>query len=97
MSERVAARKADVEWRSVDDEIIVLDLRSQRYLSLNKTGAVLWPLLLEGAATDDLAGELKNRYGVDHAVAARDVEALLTQLRAADLLEPEHSGAPTGD
>jgi hypothetical protein len=97
MSERVAARKADVEWRSVDDEIIVLDLRSQRYLSLNKSGAVLWPMLVDGAGTDRLADELTRRYGVDPTVAARDVEELLTQLRAADLLEPEHAGAPTDD
>ncbi len=97
MSERVAARRADLEWRSVDGEVIVLDLRSQRYLSLNKSGAQLWPLIVEGSTEARLAGALVERFGIAGPDAEHDVGALLVQLREADLLETDDAGSPTQD
>ncbi len=38
MTDQIVARSADLEARAVDDEIVLLDLRTQTYLSLNPTG-----------------------------------------------------------
>lgn len=89
----VVARSVDLEWRAVEDELVLLDLRTQRYLSLNRTGAELWPLIVEGAERGALVQSLVDKHSVDKAVAERDVDALVTQLREADLLGPEEGSA----
>jgi hypothetical protein len=93
MSDVIRARTADLETRAVDDQLVLLDLRSQTYLSLNRTGAELWPLLLEGVGRARLVEALRERHHLAAEVAERDVDALLAQLRAADLLQPEGDGA----
>jgi len=85
MTDLIVARSVDLESRSVDDELVLLDLRTQRYLSLNRTGAQLWPLIVEGV----------ERRRVAEAVAQRDVDVLVTQLQEADLLVSQESDAAT--
>ncbi len=43
-------RKSDLVWQTVDDEIVVLDLRGSRYFRLNTAGAFLWKLLTNEAS-----------------------------------------------
>jgi hypothetical protein len=90
----IRARPDDLECRATEDELVILDLRTQRYLSLNRTGAELWPLIVEGASQSELTQSLRERYALSEDVAARDVAALVTQLRDADLLEAGGVGAP---
>jgi hypothetical protein len=91
----IHARTSDVETRSVEDQLVLLDLRSQTYLSLNRTGAELWPLMVEGVHRDRLVEALRERHALESSVAERDVDALVHQLREADLLLPEgNGGAP---
>ena len=93
MSAKFVARSHELEWRQVDEEVVILDLRTQTYLSLNHSGARLWPLLTAGAPRHALVDELVAAYQVDRARASGDVDQLVAQLAAADLLE-EVGGAP---
>ncbi len=93
MGDVIRARTADLETRQVDEQLVLLDLRSQTYLSLNRAGAELWPLLVEGVGRERLVEALRERHDLEPAVAERDVDALVAQLRAADLLQPEGDGA----
>ena len=93
MPDTVIARSTDLETRTVDGELVLLDLRAQCYLSLNRTGAELWPLIVEGTTPERLAEALRARFGVSVDVAARDVGILLGQLREADLLALDQSAA----
>lgn len=88
MSETLRLRADEVTWRSVESEIVVLDQRNSTYLAVNETGSVLWPLLAEGATRPQLAAELVERFGIDEARAATDVEAFLEFLAGRDLLAP---------
>ena len=88
----VRARSRDLEWRRVDEEVVILDLRSQRYMSLNHAGARLWPLLVSGTTRQQLIEELVGAYGIDANEAGGDVDVLLGQLAQADLL-----AVPPGD
>ena len=87
MSERVRLRADGLEWREIEGEIVALDGPSIHYLAINRTGAVLWPALLEGATREELAGRLVQSFDVDPSAAAADVDAFLGALRAHDLLE----------
>jgi hypothetical protein len=76
----VKLRTDDLVWRQVGDEVMVLDLATSQYLSVNPTGSVLWPLLVEGSRRDDLVRELVEHFEVDEATAAADTEAFLSSL-----------------
>jgi hypothetical protein len=87
--EMVAIRPGAASWAPTDaGEIVILDLRTSKYLSLNNTGALLWPLLSEGAGTDDLAALLVDKFGLTPDAAASDVFSFITRLRALDLVAP---------
>ena len=66
---------------------MALDLRTSKYLSINKAGAILWPHLIEGADRRVLSERLVDEFGIDETAAARDVEKFISLLEAQDLLE----------
>ena len=80
-------RSGVVEWREVEGEIVALDLRSQTYLGINRTGAAIWPALIAGAERAALIAELTEKFRVSEDQAAADLDAFLAQLRDQDLLE----------
>jgi hypothetical protein len=86
MTDQIVARSEDLETRAVEDELVLLDLRTQTYLSLNRTGADLWPLIAAGTDRAALVDALCARHAIVAADAERDVDALVAQLREADLL-----------
>ncbi len=79
-------RSDDVMWREVDDEVVILDLKTSTYLSTNKTGAYLWKLLQEDRDTNELEIALADTYRVDRATAQSDVGTFLDMLRSKELL-----------
>lgn len=82
-----AQLRSDLTWREIEDKVIVLDLRSGKYLEINPTGAALWKLLAEGAVTrDELTQRLVSEFQVDDETATRDVEAFLSGLERIGLL-----------
>lgn len=88
MSGLLQIRREDLEWREVEGEVVILDLRSSKYLSLNKTGAVIWRELASGEATEEgLIAALQRSSEIDEERARKDVKGLIIELRAADLLK----------
>lgn len=88
MSETLRLRSDDLTWRTVEGEIVVLDQRSSTYVAVNPTGAVLWPMLVEGASREELTAELVARFGVDQQRAGSDVDSFVGRLADRDLLQP---------
>jgi hypothetical protein len=73
-------------WQAVGAETIIIDLERGRSLGLNATGGLVWVLLGEMDA-EAIPDEVARRYGLDRERARRDIEALLTELRARGLVE----------
>lgn len=88
MGGQVKLRSQGLDWRLVEGEVVALDVDRSVYLSVNPTGAVLWPLLAEGAAPEALRARLRDACALDEGRAARDVDAFVADLRAQGLLEP---------
>ncbi|MDP1847286.1 MAG: PqqD family protein [Solirubrobacteraceae bacterium] len=84
---RLHLRDGGVDWKVLEDETIVLDLRGSRYFSINATGTLLWPLLAEGATRAQLVAAVTGRWEISAADAGRDVDAFCAELEAAGLLE----------
>jgi Coenzyme PQQ synthesis protein D (PqqD) len=81
-------RKDALEWREVEGEVIVLDLNGSVYMSVNGAGAVCWHALAGGATRDELVRRVTDRFEVDQARAAHDIDAFIEELRSHGLLEP---------
>ena len=80
-------RTTDLTWQELDGELVVLDLRSSTYFVVNSTGARLWELLADGAATADLAAELRDRYTLPEDVATAHAEQFVASLERSGLLD----------
>jgi hypothetical protein len=83
----VRLRLDDLTWQDLDGEIVVLDLQGSAYYQLNGSGALLWHRLLDGGDRADLEAALVERYEVDERQASNDVDAFITALTEARLLE----------
>ena len=86
-SVRHQLRTVDIAWREVDGELLVLDLRTAGYLSINATGKELWSRLLDGASQDELAAALVETHGIDEQQAHRDAGAFIDLLHDRQLLD----------
>ena len=69
--------------------IVLLDGDSGEYFDLNGTGALVLRTLLAGGTAEQAARALTEEYAVGLDEATRDVTELLTQLRAARLVEEQ--------
>lgn len=81
-------------WRANPDALaatlaegaVLLNLRTNRYHSLNATGTRIWALLLEGRAEDEIVRTLSAEYDVSEQVARDETRALIASLNDAGLL-----------
>jgi hypothetical protein len=87
MTTELRLRSDDLAWRTVDEEMIAIDVRDSTYLTANDSGALLWVALAAGATKEQLASSLVDTYGIDAATAAADVEQFLSDLREHGLLD----------
>ena len=79
-------RNDDLDWREIDDEIVVLDTRDAVYLAVHGSGAFVWRLLAESTTRDSLIEALVEKYGIDSTRATADVDAFLATLNDRGLL-----------
>jgi hypothetical protein len=74
--------------RSVDDELVILDVPSGRFFGLNDVGSVIWDRLERDATHDQLVDAVVAVFDVDRETASVDVASLVDQLTDAGLVTP---------
>lgn len=72
--------KPSVLARPVGEQLVLLDLESGCYFSLNTVGAFVWQQLERGETPAVIAERIAAEYEVSAAQAAADLDALLTDL-----------------
>ena len=77
----------EISYRSVYDEVVILDVKGDRYLGLNQSGAVVWETLAQGGSPTDAVDALVTRFGIDRDRSRSDVDALIADLVKNGLLE----------
>lgn len=83
---QVKLRQGAAVWREMDGETVALDVAASDYLGINAAGSALWPALVRGTSRDELGTILQQRFGLDEAAAAADVDAFLSALGDRGLL-----------
>ena len=75
----------DVMFRQLNDEAVLLDLKSGTYFGLNDVGARTWELILEHGRLSHVRDALLREYAADRDAVERDLLALAAQLVARQL------------
>jgi hypothetical protein len=77
---------ADVIFRELDGEAVLLDFASGRYFGLNAVGTRVWTLLAAGKSVDAAIDVVVHEFDASEDQVARDVEELVTELLSRGLL-----------
>ena len=77
---------SDVLTERLGDEVAVLNLKTNRFLLLNSTGARLWELLQSGMDIFSIEDQLRNEFEVDPDELAGEVKRMLQSLKDEQLI-----------
>jgi hypothetical protein len=87
----------DVLATAQGDELVLLDLKGERYYTLNDVGSRAWTLLADGATRAAIVDVIRREYDVragdDGDPVEGDVARLIGELYAAGLVMAETSAA----
>jgi hypothetical protein len=81
---------------NLNDEMVILNLKSTLYFGLDEVGAYIWQALSEPRAVSELCKAVLDRFEVDEARCHTDVFEFLTQLDHAGLIESVPSDVSAG-
>lgn len=90
MNEVLPARVAIPEtviFQELSDEVVLLNMASEKYYGLDDVGARMWQLLMEHGDTAAVLTQLCSYYAADEATLRQDLAALLTKLEAEGLVQ----------
>ncbi len=87
--QKLTIKVDDVVWREEGDQLVVLELTSTTYLTLNGSAKQLWLCLTDGATKEELVGMLVDTYGISAEQAVSDVESFLAALTERGLLSSD--------
>jgi hypothetical protein len=73
------------------DEVVLLNLKNNRFFSLNRTGARLWELLASGERVGAIEDQLCREFEVDPSELAAEVQRMLAAMRDEQLIRLEES------
>lgn len=75
------ANQNAVRWRFIDDEAVLIHVESTFYYSLNKTGTLLWRLLMDrGRTFDELIAAVAAHFHRREDEVRTDVQLFLEQM-----------------
>jgi hypothetical protein len=77
----------DISWRQVDDEIIILNLDSGDYFSLNKTGGYIFLAINNNQPLESLLKEQREEFNKPTEELRKDINDLLQELLENKIIE----------
>jgi Coenzyme PQQ synthesis protein D (PqqD) len=86
-----------VVFETIDGEVILIQLERGNYYSLSGSGRAAWELICAGLTPEAVSERLKARYAADNGEIPAAIDALVEQLLAEGLVEPNGAApAPNG-
>lgn len=70
----------DIDWRLVDDEVIILDFNSGEYFSLNETGTDIFLAIKDNRPLNVLLESQQKKFGKAVRELKKDIDDLLGEL-----------------
>ncbi len=78
----------DILSQIIDDETVLLDMKSENYFGLNDVGSKALELLKEGTDIESVVQDLLQLYNVEKNQLEKDISGLFQELLNAGLIEP---------
>ena len=78
----------DVAFQRVDDEVVLVHLKTNQIFALNATGARFWELLAEGRTRDEIEATMGTEFAVAPEVLTAEIDDLLAALARERLVRP---------
>lgn len=88
-------RRADVRFRIIDREAVILRQRAGENLVLNDVGSSILAWVDAGLAVSEIEARLPQEYDVEKDDAIRDLRIFLDELTEAGVIEPVASPVET--
>lgn len=76
----------DVVWRDLGEEVVILNLATGIYFSLNKVGRRIWSLIAEQAGSDEVVSKVAQEFEADTSRIQDDFDSLVRELEAEGLV-----------
>lgn len=77
-----------VQGTESNGEIVVLDLKAERFFGLNETGSRLWQELARGQSWEGALQILQSEFEVDFQTLQEDTQCLIQQWIAREWIRP---------
>ena len=87
VGEPVPKRRSDLNYKTIDEETLILNREEGRLYQLNPTASFIWDCCDGNSNIADITDRLAGAYEVDSSTARNDVEEVLSNLRSSNLLE----------
>jgi len=81
---------ADIIHQPVQDEVVLLNLKTQQYFSLDDVGARMWNLLVEHNDVAVVSEILVKEYQVEPGRLRADLQSLVGELAEAGIVLIDH-------
>lgn len=76
----------DAVAQEIGTELIILDMASEQYISIDSVGAQMWSLLASGATMERVTESVAHQYGADPAIVANDLATFVGSLENLGLI-----------
>jgi Coenzyme PQQ synthesis protein D (PqqD) len=86
-------RHPDVVSRRMDEQTVLVNLRTNRIFELNRTGARFWELLGDESSESQIVEQLLGEFDVPQAQLEREVAALVDSLAEEGLISSDSKDA----
>lgn len=73
--------------QSLGEEMVILNLTTETFYSLNGVGLRMWEVLTSGTSTDEAVRLLCDEYAVEEPILKRDLEQFIAKLQELSLIE----------
>jgi hypothetical protein len=77
---------ADIASRKVADEVVLLNVRTSDYYSMNPTAVLVWELLSKKSKFEDIVNSVAVKFNADGGKVKKDVLELIKKLELEKLI-----------
>lgn len=79
-------KNPDVISRRIGDEIVLVNLETDRIYTLNRTGARLWELIEAGHNNDQIERQMLKEFAVDESELSAEIQKITDEMQAEELI-----------
>ena len=83
---RPIQRPSDMLFSHIDDEVVMMSIKTGEYYGLNSVASRIWELLEHPHTFEELIGKLALEFDIDEGICRKDVHAFLSQLAENQLI-----------